>query len=89
MAQTAVGEGSGFYVLNPLDWAVIELTTVGTGLYAQRESVSLYANGAIRVEWNTSGDDFERNLLRARCEGRFGFAVPRRLGVVKLDLTAA
>lgn len=123
-AQTAVGEGPGFYVFNPLDWAVIELTTVGsayamnsggasvpvdqaarrlwgqpvclsnaqavgTGLYAQRESVRLFANGAIKVEWNTSGDDFTHNLLRARCEGRFGFAVPRPLGVVKLDLTAA
>jgi len=124
MAQTAVGEGPGFYVLNPLDWAVIELTTVGsayamnsggasvpvdqaarrlwgqpvvlsnaqavgTGVYAQRESVRMFANGAIKVEWNTSGDDFTHNLLRARCEGRFGFAVPRPLGVVKLDLTAA
>ena len=122
-AQTAVGEGPGFYVFNPLDWAVIELTTVGsayamnsggasvpvdqaarrlwgqpvclsnaqavgTGLYAQRESVRVFANGAIRVEWNMSGDDFTHNLLRARCEGRFGFAVPRPLGVVKLDLAA-
>jgi len=122
-AQTAVGEGPGFYVFNPLDWAVIELTTVGsayamnsggasvpvdqaarrlwgqpvvlsnaqavgTGVYAQRESVRLFSNGAIKVEWNTSGDDFTHNLLRARCEGRYGFAVPRPLGVVKLDLTA-
>ena len=123
MAQTAVGEGPGFYVINPLDWAVIELTTVGSayamnsggasvpvdqaarrlwgqpvvlsnaqavgyGIYAQRESVSLYSNGAIKVEWNTSGDDFTHNLLRARCEGRFGFAVPRPLGVVRIDLAA-
>ncbi len=29
-AQTAVGEGPGFYVLSPLDWSVIELTTVGS-----------------------------------------------------------
>jgi len=123
MAQTAVGEGPGFYVFNPLDWAVVELTTVGSAyamnsggasvpvdqaarrlwgqpvvlsnaqaagfcLYAQRESVSLYANGSIKVEWNTSGDDFTHNLLRARCEGRFGFAVPRPLGVVRIDLAA-
>lgn len=124
MAQTAVGEGPGFFVFNPVDWSVIELTTVGSayalnsggasvpvdqaarklwgqpvvlsnaqaagfGIYAQRESVGLYSNGAIKVEWNASGDDFTRNLLRARCEGRFGFAVPRPAGVVRLDLTAA
>ncbi|MGV8973381.1 MAG: phage major capsid protein [Rhodoglobus sp.] len=122
-AQTAVGEGPGFYVFNPFDWAKIELTTVGSayamnsgganvpvdqaarklwgspvvlsnaqaagyGLYAQRESVRVFASGSIKVEWNASGDDFQRNLLRARCEGRFGFAVPRPLGVVRLDLTA-
>ena len=49
----------------------------------------LFANGAIRVEWNTSGDDFTKNLLRARCEGRFGFAMPRPLGVVQLTLASA
>ena len=58
-------------------------------LYAQRESVSVSANGVIRVEWNANGDDFTNNLIRARCEGRFSFAVPRPGGVVRLELTGA
>ena len=33
-------------------------------------------------------DDFSKNLIRARCERRFGTSVPSPLGVVSCDLTA-
>ena len=33
-------------------------------------------------------DDFSKNLIRARCEGRFGTSVLSPLGVVSCDLTA-
>jgi len=122
--ETAIGDGPGFYVLNPADWAAIETTTIGNGYalnsagssvpvesatrrlwgqpvvttnaqvagagyYVQRESVRMFANGQAVVEWSTSGDDFTRNLIRARCEGRFDFVVPRPMGVVKMALTGA
>ena len=44
--------------------------------------------------WGCSGrrssntDDFSKNLIRARCEGRFGTSVLSPLGVVSCDLTA-
>lgn len=31
--------------------------------------------------------DFERNMIRFRCEGRFGWAVTRPAGIVKVTLT--
>lgn len=69
---------------------VVTTTTVaaGTGYWVQRDSVSLYTDTAgVRIEWATVGDDFSRNLIRARCEGRFQLVVPRPLGVVKMALT--
>ena len=35
-----------------------------------------------------NSDDFSKNLIRARCEGRFGTSVLSPLGVVSCDLTA-
>ena len=42
------------------------------------------------MQWSeTSNDtDFSKNLIRARCEGRFGTSVLSPLGVVSCDLTA-
>lgn len=44
----------------------------------------------IGVQWseNSSADDFSKNLIRARCEGRFNTSVVSPLGVVSCDLTA-
>ncbi len=44
----------------------------------------------IGVQWseNANADDFSKNLIRARCEGRFGTSVLPPLGVVVADLTA-
>ena len=44
----------------------------------------------IGVQWSESSnsDDFAKNLIRARCEGRFGTCVLSPLGVVSCDLTA-
>ena len=42
------------------------------------------------VQWSETSntDDFAKNLIRARCEGRFGTSVLCPLGVVSCDLTA-
>ena len=44
----------------------------------------------VGVQWSETSntDDFAKNLIRARCEGRFGTSVLSPLGVVSCDLTA-
>ena len=44
----------------------------------------------IQVQWSetSNSDDFAKNLIRARCEGRFATSVYSPLGVVTADLTA-
>jgi hypothetical protein len=44
----------------------------------------------ISVDWseNSTADSFAKNMLVARCEGRFGTSVVSPLGVVIADLTA-
>lgn len=43
----------------------------------------------VGVQWsaNSNDTDFSKNLIRARCEGRFGTSVLSPLGVVFCDLT--
>lgn len=63
--------------------------TAGAGWLLSQGSSRIYIDGAgIAMKWGVSGDDFQRDQVRARCEGRFGFGVQRPSGVVKLDLTA-
>ncbi|WP_240761038.1 phage major capsid protein [Mycolicibacterium sp. CR10] len=47
-------------------------------------------NHGVGVQWSetSNADDFAKNLIRARCEGRFGTSVLSPLGVVVGDLTA-
>ena len=42
------------------------------------------------VQWSetSNADDWSKNLIRARCEGRFATSVYAPLGVVVGDLTA-
>jgi hypothetical protein len=44
----------------------------------------------VAVQWSetSNADDFAKNLIRARCEGRFATSVFAPLGVVQGDLTA-
>lgn len=63
---------------------------VGTGvMFDPSTAVTLYTDGTTRVEWDTQSDDFVRNKITARCEGRFGVAVKRPNRIVNVDLTAA
>ena len=47
-------------------------------------------NRGIDVQWieTSNADDFSKNLIRARCEGRFATSVYSPLGVRTADLTA-
>ncbi len=62
--------------------------TAGTGWLIAADSLVLVTDGQVRIEWATTADDFEKNLVRARCEGRYGLQINRPLGLVELDLTA-
>lgn len=63
----------------------------GTGIVADFEAATrLWVNEEAQVKWSENvADDFVRNYVRLRVEGRFGFGVLRPLAVVEVDLTAA
>lgn len=61
---------------------------VGTGVVFDPTAVTLYVDGNVRTEWNSS-EGFSTNTIRARTETRALVAVRRPLGVVSVDMTAA
>lgn len=77
-------------------WGVPVVTTVsqaaGTGHALARDAVRIDTdNRGVGVQWSETSNatDFAENMIRARCEGRFGTSVLRPLGVVVADLTQA
>lgn len=88
---------------NPVDraarrlWGVpVALTTKvtqGSGVLLSKDangqdSAGLVADPRLSMQWGRVGDDFTRNQVRARYEGRFGVEVFRPTGVVAIDLAA-
>ncbi|GAA1480626.1 hypothetical protein GCM10009624_10660 [Gordonia sinesedis] len=98
----ATTSGSGEFVnqAGPFDpaeaklWGVQTVVSTqiaaGEGYLLSEDAVRIYADlgAAVRVEWDRSGDDFNRNAVRARLEGRFEIGVSRPEGVVRLDTAA-
>ena len=63
----------------------------GTAFTLAQGAVGLNVGSeGVAIAWSESSnsDDFSRNLIRARCEGRYQMAVLQPLGVVTSDLTA-
>lgn len=73
----------------PIVATVSEAAGVGHVLATDAVVVDTDSQG-VGVQWseNSNADDFSKNLIRARCEGRFGTSVLSPLGVVSWDLTA-
>lgn len=71
-------------------WGVpVALTTQvdqGSGVLLSDGAAAIVADPNLNMQWGTSGDDFTRNLVRARFEGRFGVEVFRASGVVDIAL---
>lgn len=77
---------------------VVTSTTVDAGkgfLVDFAGSTMLWEREGVRVDWSentydsvAAATDFERNLVRFRAEGRWGFAVTRPAGVVEIDTAA-
>lgn len=53
-------------------------------------AAGLDTDGQVAIQWSetSNADDWSKNLIRARCEGRFATSVFRPMGVVQSDLTA-
>lgn len=66
--------------------------TAGVGHVLAADSVQLDTDsaGGVQILWSESSnsDDFSKNLIRCRVEGRYGTSVLSPLGVVVADLTA-
>jgi hypothetical protein len=73
----------------PVVATVSEAAGVGHVLATDAVVVDTDSQG-VGVQWSESSNDtdFSKNLIRARCEGRFGTSVLSPLGVVSCDLTA-
>ena len=73
----------------PIVATVSEAAGVGHVLATDAVVVDTDSQGVGGQWWeNSNADDFSKNLIRARCEGRFGTSVLSPLGVVSWDLTA-
>ena len=65
--------------------------TVNVSHTVARGAVGLDAdNFGVQIAWseNSNADDFSKNLVRARCEGRSATSVYRPAGIVTGDLLA-
>lgn len=73
-------------------WGQPVVTTVGqapgTGWFVNSDAVELRTDQGVEVRWAETGDDFQRNQIRCRVEGRFDLVVSRPNGVVRFALTA-
>jgi hypothetical protein len=62
--------------------------SAGTAVVSNfRSSCRLFEREAPVVEWGTVNDQFTKNLLTARCEGRYAFAVEQPAAIAIADLT--
>ncbi|WP_411815859.1 phage major capsid protein [Gordonia sp. SND2] len=99
----ATTSGSGEFVnkAGPFDPAEAKLWGVrvvvstqldaGEAFLLSDDSVKIYADtgATVRTEWDRTGDDFTKNAVRCRLEGRFEVGVSRPEAIVKIDTSAA
>jgi hypothetical protein len=97
--QTTRNASGSFDVGGPIDttartvWGtrvvVVPGLTAGTAWLVGEDTLTLSTDTqGVRVEWGTPGDNFQRNQVTARCEGRFNLDVMKPRGLVKLGLSA-
>lgn len=98
---TRAGTSGTFDLGGPIDraarrvWGVPVVTanalTAGTGLVFDDDALAVATDTAgIETRWSdATADDFSKNQLRARVEGRFGLDVYQPAAIVKATLTAA
>jgi hypothetical protein len=65
--------------------------TAGVAHTLASDAVGLNTDSqGVQIAWseNSNADDWSKNLIRARCEGRYATSVFQPLGVVQSDLKA-
>lgn len=68
---------------------VTESVAVGAALLGHWSQAKMVARGGVSVKWTDAvSDDFSRNQVRFRVEGRFGLGVITPSAFVNIDLTA-
>lgn len=68
--------------------ALTTQVTQGTGVLLSEGSVGIVSDRLTNMQWGRVGDDFARNQVRARFEGRFGVECFHPIGVVSIALEA-
>jgi HK97 family phage major capsid protein len=65
--------------------AICNALPAKTAVLLDPSAVAVDTDARVDVQWSEAvGDDFQRNLLRARCESRYHLSVYQPLGVVKI-----
>lgn len=74
----------------PVVTSLAATTGVATTLSVDAAKLNVDSNG-VEIAWSetSNADDFSKNLIRARLEGRFATSVERPIGIVKSTLSAA
>ncbi len=97
--ETARNESGQFDLDGPIDrakrqaWGVPVVTsnsmTAGTALALDLSTLTISTDGNISLQWSDAvSDDFSKNQIRARCEGRFALDVYQPNGIAKVTLTS-
>ena len=68
--------------------AVSTQLVTGQAIVFDPSALAVVGDGRVKTQWGTITDDFGRNQIRPRTEGRFGLDVYRPMGIAVVDLTA-
>ena len=99
--ELATADGSGNFLMGgPVDSAARTLWGVpvvvsnsvdaGDAILGKWSDAELVTRGPISLQWTESAaDDFEKNHVRFRCEGRYGFGLLKPASFVNIAVTSA
>ena len=59
-----------------------------TAVLLDPTALAVDTDANVELKWDSSGDNFEKNLMRARVESRYHLAVYQPLGVVEIATAA-
>lgn len=72
----------------PVVLAVANALPAKTALVLAENAAEVFTDQGLKLTWGSVGDDFSRNQVRCRLEGRFALGVQHPAGVVKVATAA-